>query len=66
MVPTRAAPLFAPTLKLTLPSPLPDAGAISAIHAVLEADHAQPECAMTFTLPDPPPTPIELPCDDNA
>lgn len=51
IVPVRAAPVFAATLKVTLPLPLPVAPAVIAIHeALLVAVHPQPLPAVTATV----------------
>jgi hypothetical protein len=54
IVPERWAPvLFAATLKVTEPLPLPDAPPVTAIHeATLSAVQAQPLPAVTFTEPE--------------
>jgi hypothetical protein len=55
-VPVRVAvPVFAATVKVTLPVPFPEAPAMMAIHAALAlAVHAQPEPAVTVLPPSPP------------
>ena len=54
-VPERAAPVLAPTLNATLPSPLPLAPAVTLTHAaLLLAVQAQPVPADTPTVALPP------------
>ena len=60
MVPERAGPTFAVTLKLNRPSPLPLAPEAMAIHAVwLETVQLQPDGAVTSTVAEPALAPID-------
>jgi hypothetical protein len=55
-VPVRAAPVFAATVKATLPLPLPDAAPVMLIQdALLAADQPQPPVAVTATAAPAPP-----------
>ncbi|MCU1386108.1 MAG: hypothetical protein JWL71_4805 [Acidobacteria bacterium] len=59
-VPARAAPVFAATLKLTVPLPVPDAPPVTVSHPALAlAVHVQlPAEAVTATDPEPPASPM--------
>ena len=57
-IPFRAAPVFACTVKLTVPLPLPLASPTIEIHgAFVDAVQAQTLAAVTFTVPGPPAPP---------
>jgi hypothetical protein len=55
-VPTRVAvPVCGATVKATVPFPVPDAPAVTAIHvSLLTAVHVQPAAVVTALLPVPP------------
>jgi hypothetical protein len=59
MVPDRAPPVVAATVNCTVPVPDPVAPPVIDIQSVdwLDAVHAQPASAVTFTLPVPPDDP---------
>jgi len=60
MVPVRTAPVFAATLYVTVPFPLPDAPATTVIQlALLAAVQLHPAVAVTATEPLPPALPID-------
>jgi hypothetical protein len=63
IVSVRAAPVFAATVKLTDPVPIPVAPAVIVIHdgALLTAVHAHPAGAETLTNPVPPTSDTEAP-----
>ena len=54
------APAFGPTLTVTLPFPLPELPAVTAIHeTLLSADHPHEVPAVTPTVNGPPPEPAD-------
>jgi hypothetical protein len=61
IVPVRAAPVFAATVKLTDPGPVPAAPAVIVIHdALLTAVHAQvPPAVTAIAVPAPPAASID-------
>jgi hypothetical protein len=60
--PTRAAPLFADTVSVTVALALPVCPDVIAIQASpLDALHAQPVSVVMSTVRRPPPAPIESP-----
>lgn len=55
IVPVRAAPALAATVKSTVPLPLPLAPAVIVIHvSAVVAVHTQPVAVVTATVPVPP------------
>jgi hypothetical protein len=66
-LPVRAGPVVASTVKLTVPVPVPDAPAVTAIHESFAlAVHVQPAGAVTATEAGPPALPIETPVGATA
>ena len=63
-VPVLAAPVFAATVKGTVPFPVPPAGPLNVIHVTVDAAlHAQPAVTVTPTEPGPPAAATEMPPD---
>jgi hypothetical protein len=61
IVPSRAAPVFALTLKVTVPFPLPLAPEVTTIHdALLTAVHEQAFDAVTVIVAPGPPAALKL------
>jgi hypothetical protein len=55
-VPVRSGPVFAATVKLTVPEPVPLAPLVTVIQfTLLAAVHAHPDCVVTVTGPPLPP-----------